>query len=295
MTIRIYITGCTGEVGSRLTSILLRHGYEVFGIRNSRNCQNTHPNHVCRQMDLLDPSEDFNLDTVLPDVLVHTAWTTNPNEFWSSSRNKEWLNVSKKLIQQFEMIGGKYLVVTGSCAEYSWNTDVALSEDSSEIPASLYGESKLELLDWIRRRNLPFLWTRTFFQFGMNEAPGRLIPSAIDSLLAGKHLMIQNAEDVRDFIFVEDVSKILARLILDKTTGVVNLGSGIQTSVGQVLQFLSDIMGPLSNFQIERNSASRSFVVADVAKLNAKIGNFLWTPMDVALAKTIKVRGRSLG
>jgi len=294
MTLKIYITGCSGQVGSRLTSMLLSQGHQVFGIRNSKDCRNKHINHVCKKVNLLDSSEDFHLQTFLPDVLVHTAWATTPKEFWSSNRNKDWLDVSKRLIKEFEIIGGKYIVVTGSCAEYSWDTDVALSEDSLEVPDSLYGKSKLELLNWIRERSLPFLWTRTFFQFGMNEPCGRFIPSAIDSLLGGKQLEIRNAEDIRDFVFVEDVSKILAQLIEDKTTGVINIGTGTETSVEQVLQVLSKLIGPLNNFQIERDIESRSFVVADASKLHSRIRNFTWTPLDVSLAKTIEMRGMNL-
>jgi nucleoside-diphosphate-sugar epimerase len=294
MTLKIYLTGCTGQVGSRLTSLLLKQGHQVFGVRNSKDCKNKHINHVCRKVNLLDSSEDFYLQTFLPDVLVHTAWTTTPNEFWSSNRNKEWLNVSKRLIKEFEIVGGKYLVVTGSCAEYSWETDVALREDSIEVPDSLYGKSKLELLNWLRERDLPFLWTRTFFQFGMNEPSGRFIPSAIDSLLVGKKLEVRNAADIRDFVFIEDVSKILAQLIEDKTTGVINVGSGIETSVEQVLQVLSDRIGPLNNFQIKRDVESRSFVVADASRLHSKIRNITWTPLDVSLAKTIEMRGMNL-
>ena len=128
----------------------------------------------------------------------------------------------------------------------------------------------------------------------MNEPCGRFIPSAIDSLLGGKQLEIRNAEDIRDFVFVEDVSKILAQLIEDKTTGVINIGSGTETSVEQVLQVLSKLIGPLNNFQIERDIESRSFVVADASKLHSRIRNFTWTPLDVSLAKTIEMRGMNL-
>ena len=287
---RVFLTGCTGEIGSRLVLELIGAGYEVFGARGSGVCQIESPSHSCVSINLLDPSQDLCLSEIKPDVLVHTAWLTTPNLFWESDLNAKWVLASKRLIESFILSGGSYLVVTGSCAEYAWDANLPLSEDSLELPTSSYGKAKLELLNWLRNRQIPYLWTRTFFQFGMNEPPGRLIPATIDSLLNGKEFLIRSGSDVRDFVFVEDVSKILTLLISNGISGLINIGSGAELQVRTLAYTISELLGRTDLLEFKENNAQASYVVSNPKRLNSVIGDFSWTSIDSALMRTIAVR-----
>ena len=287
---RVFLTGCTGEIGSRVTLALLDLGYEVFGTRGFRNCTINNSLHTCTRIDLLDSSEELGFKAIKPDVLVHTAWITTPKDFWDSDRNYEWIEASKRLIDEYVQSGGQYLVVTGSCAEYSWNTDVPLTENAVESPATPYGRAKLELLNWLRGRDIPFLLTRTFFQFGKNETTGRLVSSAIDSLLRGEKFTVRSGSDIRDFVFVEDVSKILAVLISRKSSGVINIGSGIETKIETITHMISDLIGQVDLIHYEENETQKSYVVSNPEKLQSIIGNYSWKPIKSALLETIEAR-----
>lgn len=236
--------------------------------------------------------KEFELDflSIRPDVLIHTAWYTAPNQFWESELNSNWVTASKQIISNFEASGGKYLVVTGSCAEYSWNTSEPLKETSPELPASLYGRSRLELLNWIRNRELPFLWTRTFFQFGLNEPAGRLIPSLIDSLSEGKQFIIRSGQDVRDFVYVEDVASILNHLVAQEHMGVVNIGSGVGIEIEAASRKLARFLGREDLINFDRQCREKSIVIANPGKLYSLIGEFPWTTFDSALIESIRAR-----
>ena len=285
---KIMLLGCTGEIGSRLTMLLNDSGYEVFGVRATRECKIIHPLHSCSSINLLDEELDFS--GIKPEVLIHTAWYTAPNQFWESELNSKWVVASKRIISDFEGLGGKYLVVTGSCAEYSWNLNEPLKETSPEIPASLYGKSRLELLNWIRNRELPFLWTRTFFQFGLNEPAGRLIPSLIDSLTEGKRYVIRSGKDVRDFVYVEDVVNILHHLISQQQKGVVNIGSGVGIEIEAVPRKLAEFLGREDLISVDSQDRQKSIVVSNPGKLMSLIGKYPWTSFDSALFESIKAR-----
>jgi nucleoside-diphosphate-sugar epimerase len=287
---KVFITGCTGEIGSRVTLALLDLGYQVFGTRGSRNCTINHSLHTCKRLDLLNSSEELGIRAIMPDVLVHTAWITTPKDFWDSARNTEWIEASKRIVDEYVQSGGQYLVVTGSCAEYSWNTDSPLTENSVELPATPYGRAKLELLNWIRGKDITFLWARTFFQFGMNESEGRLVPSAIDSLLRGEKFSVRSGSDIRDFVFVEDVSKILAVLISRKSSGVINIGSGRETKIETITQMISDLIGRADLIHYEKNETQKSYIVSNPEKLQSIIGNYTWKPIKSALFETIEAR-----
>lgn len=287
---RVLLTGCTGEIGSRVTRILLDLGHQVFGIRGVRRCEISHDKHACKEINFLNSTSSIGVNEIYPEILVHTAWFTKPSEFWQSKRNSDWVIASKRLISEFASMGGRYLVVTGTCAEYDWDTTEALGEESLEKPSSIYGQAKLELLNWIRLQHIPYLWTRTFFQFGMNEPEGRLIPSLIDSLYRKRKFLIQSGNDVRDFVFVEDVARILALLISQEEKGVVNIGSGQKIEIARISQKIAEMFNRPDLIQVQSIQDQGSVVVSEPRKLNAKIGRFVWSPLETALIKSIEAR-----
>jgi nucleoside-diphosphate-sugar epimerase len=290
MNKKILLLGCSGEVGFRLSTELLGSGYIVYGVRGKRDCKITNPNHRCIQIDLLKPKSNLNLEEFNPEIMIHTAWITEPKLFWNSPANLNWVKASKRIILDFEKSGGKYLLVTSTCAEYSWSGSKPIRETAIENPNSIYGKSKLELLNWLRNRDLPFLWTRTFFQFGLNELAGRLIPSLIDNLLTDKKYVIQNSQDIRDFIYIEDVVQILKILIVNEKLGVFNIGTGNGIKVQTAAQAIANLINREDLLQFETSDQPTSIVISNPDKLLSTVGNYPWTDFESALTETINFR-----
>lgn len=286
----MFLTGCNGVVGSRLTLLLLKSGFKVQGVRSSRSCKILDKNHVCTEFNLLNSRIELGLVEFKPDIMVHTAWITTPGVFWESALNDNWIEASKRIIKEFSRSGGKYLVVTSTCAEYSWDTTLPLNENSSTIPQSRYGKSKLELLNWLSQQEIPFLWTRTFFQFGLNEPNGRLVPSLIDSLLTRKKFEIKNPYDIRDFVFIEDVVQVLFNLIHKHQLGVINIGTGLGIDTRFIAELIASKLNLNSLVTYSESETISSSVVSDSHKLISALGNYSWTPIDDAISKTIECR-----
>jgi nucleoside-diphosphate-sugar epimerase len=290
MNKKVFIIGCSGEIGSRLTLLLLQNNFIVYGVRGSKSCKIYDRNHFCYKIDLLNQNLPLNLLEFKPDIMVHAAWITTPGVFWESPINNKWVIASKRIIQEFKASGGKYLVVTSTCAEYAWDTQELLSENSNVNPESNYGKSKLALLNWVRGYDIPFLWTRIFFQFGLNETSGRLIPSLIDSLLVGKEFEIQNAHGVRDFIYIKDVVNLLNILIHKRQLGIINIGTGYATEISFITQLVADLMGRKELLINRVPTQPPSFVVSNSSKMNSVVGHYAWTPMRKAILETIESR-----
>ena len=290
MSKKVLVIGCSGQIGSRLTVLLLEYGFVVYGVSGSTPCTIDDKNHFCRKIDLLNSTTSLNLGEFKPDILVHTAWVTTPGVFWESPINYDWVKVSKKIIQEFEQSGGKYLLVTSTCAEYSWESMQPLSEISEASPVSNYGKSKLELFNWVSGTTIPFLWTRTFFQFGLNEPNGRLIPTLIDSLLAGNEFVIRNSSDVRDFVYIEDVVKIIYKLIIQEQLGVINIGRGVGIDIRSVTKTITDLIGREDLLRYENSSHPKSIVVSNPKNLLSAVGDHSWTSFDSAIFATINSR-----
>jgi nucleoside-diphosphate-sugar epimerase len=124
----------------------------------------------------------------------------------------------------------------------------------------------------------------------MNETEGRLIPSTIESILRGEKFIVRSGSDIRDFVFVEDVSKILAVLISRKLFGVINIGSGTETKIETITHMISDLMGRGDLVHYEKSEIQKSYVVSNPEKLQSLIGSYSWKPIKSALLETIEAR-----
>ena len=290
MSNRILLLGCTGEVGSRLTKKLIDRKFKVFGIRGKKECKIDDLNHTCRSINLLDQSVNVGLDEIKPQTLIHSAWITESPFFWDSSLNLEWLEISKKVILDFEKSGGRNLIITSTSAEYDWNSTQPMKESDDLNPQSLYGKCKLDLLIWLQSRNLSLIWTRTFQQFGLREANSRFIPTLIDNLIKSEKFLVLRPRDIRDFVYIEDVVNILELLFLNDNSGIFNIGTGTGISTETVAKTITQLMGIDGLVDYKPQSSLGTVVISDSSKLLETIGKFTWTEFESALIKTIEAR-----
>jgi nucleoside-diphosphate-sugar epimerase len=292
VTKNIFVLGCSGEIGRRLTLSLLESGFIVKGIRGSKSCKIIDKNHFCTKLNLLNTNGIFNLSDFRPEIMIHCAWITTPNIFWQSPLNNNWVTASKNIIKEFEKCGGRYLIVASTCAEYSW-TNEKLSETSKTNPHSTYGKAKLELLNWLQGRQIPFLWTRIFFQFGLNEPNGKLIPSLIDSILRKEKFQIQKQNDVRDFVYITDVVAIMKILICNEEIGIINIGTGKGISIRSITDLIAKKMDGHDLIEYESVKQPQSVVVSNPLKLLSVINGYKWTELDEAIIQTIRARSKN--
>ena len=286
------ITGSSGELGRRITKNLINGNNLVSGI--SRTPQRETKNYVHINLDLLNADFQTILAPSRYEVLIHLAWITDPLTYKDSSDNYNWLIQSKTLIQKFFDNGGKYLAVAGSCSEYLPKDIKPLNENDFAPGTNLYSRYKSELRDWLVIEGFPHLWTRNFYQYGMTEPRGRLIPSLIDSLLLGHDFTINGSKNILDYIFVEDVSNIMKILIDQRYIGIVNIGTGIGKPVRFVAERISEILGRRELIKFKDNSPEGSHIVSDNKKLLNLIGKYEFSSFDYAIKSSIEARKNDL-
>jgi len=289
---KVLITGSSGQVGTRLTNSLSRAGFDVVGIGRSEATKVTNDANSYIKFDLLNEDVDSLIEQTRPELLIHLAWETQPNTFWASPKNISWLDSSKKLVESFNKWGGEKIVVAGTGAEYDWESQAPFDELGPEFPKSIYGQTKLALLNVLRHQATPFLWTRTFFQFGDAETPGRLIPSLIDTLNAGQEFSIQRPNDIRDFIYVDDVVQIMTSLIVSEKAGVFNVASGVGITMRELGRKIAGIFERPDLLHFQEQSEKPSIVQANMAKLEKTLGRITYTNLDEAINKTIRERAK---
>jgi nucleoside-diphosphate-sugar epimerase len=280
---RVLVTGASGFIGRGTLAPLLDAGFEVHAV-SRREPPAEPPGVVWERADILDPEAAGELTRrVAPSHLLHLAWFAEPGAFWSSPENLRWVEASLRLLRAFAEHGGQRFVIAGSCAEYAWadRTHCVEGETPCE-PATLYGTSKhaLRLIasSFAARAGLSLAWGRVFFVFGPAEDPARLGGSVARSLVLGEPAPLSHGEQVRDFLYSEDLADAFVALLRSRVEGPVNLASGQPVRIRDLVEAMAEAAGRPDLLRFGERSAPAgepTLLSADVRRLTNEVG---WTP-----------------
>lgn len=262
------LTGASGFIGSNLLPLLAKN-HKVKAICRMR------PSHVIPgveycELDLLQ--DDLNgIGSLDCDTLVHLAWGLPHNNYWKDPANLLWLQRSIAMTKIFLANGGKHVHIAGTCAEYDWNGEMPLRENSSRIkPLELYGKCKNALRVACARlcsQNRATLgWYRIFWPYGTGQDKQKFIPALAHLLQAGHEATCHAANLERDYIHVKDAAQLIANAIEQNFSGILNVGSGEAISLGDIAVKIASLLHKRELLSLGRQAFSREnppMVVAD--------------------------------
>jgi len=291
---RVLLTGATGFIGRHCLPFLLEKGYEVHAL-SSRGSIDHFPNIHWQRADLLDPGQVSGLMAkVKPTHLLHFAWVATPGTYWDSPENLRWVRASLDLLEAFVKNGGRRAVMAGTCAEYDCQYGYCSEQITPLLPSTLYGICKhsLQIMfeAFTRQTGLSSAWGRIFFLYGPHEHPGRLVPSVVCSLLQGEPARCSHGNQIRDFLYVQDVADAFITLLESDITGAVNIASGCPVILKDLIYKIAEKLGRKALIQlggVPVLSNEPPLVLADVTLLKNQVG---WSPkfdLDLGLEQTI--------
>jgi UDP-glucose 4-epimerase len=297
---RIFLTGASGFVGSFLLRNLLSSGkHEVAVLLRT-------PEFASRIKDLFINSQiiqgDLGNQSVFeaqvkkfqPDTFVHIAW----NGVMGNDRNAltQWRNVPEalELVEMASRVGAKHWVGLGSQAEYG-PCQNKIDEKTNTKPTTLYGVSKLATCNLSERLcqelGLRHAWLRLFSSYGPADNSDWLIPYLIRSLLAGQKPSLTYAEQLWDYIYIEDVASAIEAVIENPAaSGIFNLGSGQALILRSMIENIRDLIDPalpLGFGEVPYRPDQVMHLEADISRLKIFTG---WSPnfrFDTAIKKTV--------
>jgi nucleoside-diphosphate-sugar epimerase len=291
---KVLVTGATGFIGRHNLPLLLDKDYEVHAVSSKPQTVNQ-TNVQWHQADLLNSEQVLNLiASVRPTHLLHFAWYLVPGKSYTSPDNYRWVQASFELLQAFARQGGQRVVMAGSCAEYDWRYGFCSEDRTPLAPASPYGACKHALQTmfnaFTQQTELSGAWGRQFFLYGPHEYSVRLVASVICSILKNQPARCSHGNQIRDFLYVEDVADAFVTLLESDVSGPINIGSGHPYTLKEIIYKIAQKLGREDLIQlgvIPTSPDEAPMVVADVSRLSKKLG---WQPqydLDQGLEQTI--------
>lgn len=263
------LTGATGALGRRIAKL-------VEGSQNTRLV--TFKGDLRIESDLQAWVESDRLDTLILSAAVVPLEqaSKNPSETF---RVNAHANLSLVLCMQ-SAYGHVPRVCYVSSSHVYGSSPHDLAEDSILHPASVYGRSKLlgERLLFAGAEAVGFdlLVMRVFSFFADDQHESHLYPTLLRRLAQhpdpSEPFQLAGWNNVRDFTPADEIASTVVDLSMSDLGGVINVGSGIPTSVGD---FASSIYGEPLTFRNKDASSDSNRLVADTTRLRNWAGRNL--------------------
>ena len=142
------------------------------------------------------------------------------------------------------------VVHTSTSEVYGTARRVPIDETHPLQPQSPYSASKIGAdmlaLSFFHSYELPVAVVRPFNTYGPRQSTRAIIPTVLSQLFGGSgEVRVGATTPTRDFNFVEDTARgFLAVAACDKALGeVVNIGSGREVSIGDLVELLVRVSG----------------------------------------------------
>lgn len=260
---RVVVTGGAGFLGSHVVDALVARGNSVLVIDDlsSGTKENLPPQ---AQLEVCDIRSEAAVEAILkfkPNVIVHTAAQISVRRSMQEPALDSDVNVTAllKILQALKSAELPYLVfISTGGALYDEASELPWKETSQIAPLSIYGASKraaeLYLEVWRKAYGLKFVSLRPANIFGPRQNPhGEAGVVAIfnEVLLKGAVPTVYGTGlQTRDYVYVTDVVSAVLSAIERKYQGACNIGTGIETSVNQLIQYVLKVYGKKNDWKV---------------------------------------------
>jgi nucleoside-diphosphate-sugar epimerase len=131
-----------------------------------------------------------------------------------------------------------------------------------------------------------------FFLYGPHEHPDRLVSSVIRALLTNQAARTSHGNQVRDYLYVQDVADAFVNLLESDVTGPINIASGQPIALREITGRIADLLDRRDLLQLGAIPAAPTdtpLVVADMSRAARDLP--AWQPrvsLDEGLAASIR-------
>lgn len=289
---RLLVTGGAGMLGRRVVRQWRTAGGEVAVLDNRSSGLSMPPEaSLAIQGDICDAQTLTDLlASWRPDAILHLAAVHHIPTCETLRAHCLDINVlgTERLLAAAEAAQVSRLVIASSGAVYGWQ-EGPLSELSSPLaPCDNYALSKYcnekQLQFWSGRGAHIGRVARIFNAVGHDDPNAHLIPDVLKQLRQSNDgcIRLGNLTPRRDYLHADDIARGLIAMLHDPRSDVpfdvLNLCSGVEHSVEQLVQQLGDIVGVQVKVEVDparRRRVDRPSQLGDPSRILQLLG---WQP-----------------
>lgn len=256
---RILVTGADGFIGSHLTELLVKEGYQVKalsqynsfnywgwldGIAGTNGIElisgDVRDPHYCKRI-----TKDVDIVFHLA-ALIAIPYSYMAPDSYVDTNIKGTLNICQAALDN----NVQRVIHTSTSEVYGTAQYVPIDETHPLQPQSPYSASKIGAdamaLSFFTAFNLPLTIARPFNTYGPRQSARAVIPTIISQIASGKkEIKLGDVTPTRDFNYVADTCRGFVELArCEKAVGeTVNIGSNYEISIGDTLNLIKELMG----------------------------------------------------
>jgi NAD dependent epimerase/dehydratase len=303
------VTGAGGFIGSRLVEHLVQTGASVrafvrYTSRGDYGWLDAFP------ADVLDEVDVFRGDLANPeavsnavagtDAVLHLGALIPIPYSYLHAREYVAANVigTLNVLEAVRRHGIRRVVHTSTSEVYGTPDVVPITEEhplraQSPYAATKIGADQLALSYW-RSFGIPVVVVRPFNTFGPRQSARAVIPTIISQAFERDAIELGSTQPTRDFLFVDDTVVGIERCsVADGVEGeVINLGTGVEISVGEVAERVLRMVGrdlPIvtTSERVRPADSEVERLLADTTKAQRLLGWRSSVDFDEGLRRTI--------
>jgi len=281
------VTGAAGFLGSHLANRLAWEGHQVRGLDDlsAGDAAALSPDVLFTRGDVNDRPK---LWTLLQEVdcVYHLAAKVSVPESVMYPREYNAINVggTVSLMEAMRDVGVRRVVFISSGAVYGDQQEQPLKETAIPDPRSPYAVSKLACEYYVR--TIGDLWgietvsLRVFNAYGPGQhlpaSHPPVIPNYLRQAVRGGTIVVHGKGlQTRDYVYVDDVvdAMVAASTAPGLDNLVINVGSGTETSVRELIQAVFEVTGMTAEIvENPRTPGGVSRMCADLTLAREKLG-----------------------
>ncbi len=296
---KILVTGGAGFIGSHVSKILLDQGHEVVILDNLSKGHKETVDKMAKLVigDMADPVKTKEaLEGV--DSVIHMAGLIVVPESVKDPIKYSQNNVlgSVSLFQSMRETGVKKIIFSSSACVYGTPDTLPIKEDAPLRPDNPYGATKASIESFLQAYHANFDFDVTILRYFNPYGPDELhdpethaIPNFIKSALLKKPIpLFWKGEQVRDFIYIEDLARAHTDVLSLTGFNIFNVGTETGVKVKDVVDKIFEIVGydvPIEDLGERPGDVAANF--ASSQKLHEAVGWKSRVTLKEGLEKTI--------
>lgn len=297
---RALVTGGAGFIGSHLVDALLARGGEVHVVDNlsTGSRENLAAGADLHELDICDEALEQLAARLRPDVVFHLAAQADVGTSVERPAFDAQVNVvgTVRVLEAARAAGARVVFASSGGAVYG-ECDRPAAETDRPQPLSPYAASKFAgeeyLATWNRLYGSRHVICRLANVYGPRQMPtleGGVVAIFLDRLRDGRATEIfGDGNQVRDFVYVDDVAEAMLAGAASELGGVYNISSGVAVSISELHRLCAAVADVVQEprFVAERPGDLRRSVI-DSSRAARDLDWRAGTALGAGLAKTLE-------